>query len=142
MTFFKKIKIFSEYRRFLKKNRIILESEFKIRIDRAYRIYTVINIPEELVSEPYNLRKSDIDLISQNYIKQYIKKLSDYLNSNDGIAELYHFYEPLKKVDKLSYLIVIGFKPFNSVSFTKSLYFIFLPTIIISIFSLLYFIFR
>ena len=40
-----------------------------MRIDNADRLYTVLNIPTNLVEEPYNLRKDDIDKIAQNYIR-------------------------------------------------------------------------
>lgn len=139
MTFFKKIKLFIEYKKSLRKNKVQLESEFNIRIDRAFRLYTVLNIPKDLVSEPYNLRKSDIDGISDTYIREYIQSLSTYLNSID-LAELYDFYEAVKKVDKYSYLIIIGFKPFNSVRFNRWIYI--LLSIVIFLSTLLYFILR
>jgi len=134
MGFFKKIKLFSSYKKIIWYNRVSLESQFNIRIDRASRIYTVLNIPDELFGEPYNIRKSDIDSISEVYIKEYIQKLSEYLNSI-GLNELYDFYEPIKKVDKYSYLIVLGFKPLNSVKYNKLIWMRLIP--IISILSLL-----
>jgi hypothetical protein len=134
MGFFKKIKLFSSYKKIIWYNRVSLESQFNIRIDRASRIYTVLNIPDELFGEPYNIRKSDIDSISEVYIKEYIQKLSEYLNSI-GLNELYDFYEPIKKVDKYSYLIVLGFKPLNSVKYNKLIWMRLIP--IISLLSLL-----
>ena len=72
MGFFKKIRLFSSYKKIIVDNRVNLEGQFNLRIDRASRIYTVLNIPEELYGEPYNIRKSDIDAISQTYITEYI----------------------------------------------------------------------
>lgn len=135
MTFFKKIKLFTEYKKTVRKNKVRLESEFNIRFDRAFRLYTVLNIPQDLLGEPYNLRKSDIDLISDTYIREYIQRLSTYLNSI-GLGELYDFYEAVKKVDKYSYLIIIGFKPFNSVRFNRRIYVSLSITILLS--TLLY----
>jgi len=100
-------------------------------------MYTVLNVPTNLVDEPYNLRKEDIDLISQNYIKEYISELSKYLNSI-GVSEMYDFYEPIKKVDKYSYLIVLGFKQLDSVEINKIMYRVLIPTI--SVLSLIGFI--
>lgn len=134
MGFFKKIRLFSSYKNIIKNNRVPLEAQFNIRIDRASRIYTVLNIPNELYGEPYNIRKSDIDAISETYIKEYVQKLSDYLNSI-GLNELYDFYEPIKKVDKYSYLIVLGFKPLDSVRYNNLVWLRLVP--IISILSLL-----
>lgn len=140
MGLFKKIKLFSSYKKIIKNNRVDLEAKFNIRIDRASRIYTVLNIPDELYGEPYNIRKSDIDAISEAYIKEYIQKLSEYLNSI-GLNELYDFYDPIKKVDKYSYLIILGFKPLNSVRYNKLIWMRLVPIIsIISILSLIIYI--
>jgi hypothetical protein len=142
MNIFKKIRLFSEYKKIIKSKRVDLEGSFNIRIDRAQRLYTVLNIPEELFGEPYNIRKSDIDTISQTYIKEYVTRLSTYLNSI-GLTELYDFYEPIKKVDKYSYLLIMGFKPMNSASYNKIIYYRILPVLIfISLSVLLYFIFK
>ena len=140
MGFFKKIRLFSYYKKIILDNRVNLEGQFNLRIDRASRIYTVLNIPEDLYGEPYNIRKSDIDALSQTYITEYIKRLSDYLNSI-GLSELYDFYEPIKKIDKYSYLIVLGFKPFNSVRYNNFIWLKLVPTIsIISLLSLIIYI--
>lgn len=128
MGIFKDLRLFHSYKKTIKKNRVQLESQFFIRIDNADRMYTVLNIPTNLVEEPYNLRKEDIDLIAQNYIKDYISELSKYLNSI-GASELYDFYEPIKKLDKYSYLIILGFKQLDSVEINKILYRILIPTI-------------
>ena len=77
------------------------------------------------------MRKSDIDRISESYIKDYLMNLGRFLNSI-GLAELYDFYEPIKKVDKLSYLIILGFKPLNSVEINTIIYRILLPIFSIS----------
>jgi hypothetical protein len=126
MNIFKKIRLYREYKSAIKSNRVRLESDFGIRIDRANRIYTVLNVPEESFGEPYNLRKSDIDTISERFIREYVSKLSTFLNEI-GLSELYDFYEPIKKVDKYSYLIIFGYKPFNSVEYNKFIWFRLLP---------------
>ena len=140
---FKKIRLYNSFKKILRSNKVPLEGNFNARIDKVYRIYTVINIPEETFGEPYNVRKSDIDSISETYIKEYVSKISNYLNSV-GLSELYDFYEPIKKVDKYSYLIVLGFKPFNSVKYNNLIWFRIVPILsIVSIISLIiYFFFK
>jgi hypothetical protein len=140
---FKKIRLYNSFKKILRSNKVPLEGNFNARIDKVYRIYTVINIPEETFGEPYNVRKSDIDSISETYIKEYVSKISNYLNSV-GLSELYDFYEPIKKVDKYSYLIVLGFKPFNSVNYNNLIWFRIVPILsIVSIISLIiYFFFK
>jgi hypothetical protein len=107
ISLYKKIKIFGEFKKILRLNKTELEQIFGARIDNAYRIYNVINIPAEIIGEPYNLRKSDIDKVAETSIKEYTIKISEYLDSK-GLKEMYDFYE-VKKVDKYSYLIVLGF---------------------------------
>jgi hypothetical protein len=140
---FKKIRLYNSFKKIISSNKVTLEGNFNARIDKVYRIYTVINIPEESFGEPYNVRKSDIDSISETYIKEYVSKISNYLNSV-GLSELYDFYEPIKKVDKYSYLIVLGFKPFNSVKYNNLIWFRIVPILsIVSIISLIiYFFFK
>jgi len=140
MNIFKKIRLYREYKSLIKKNRVRLESDFGIRIDRANRIYTVLNIPEESFGEPYNLRKGDIDIISERFIREYVSKLSMFLNEI-GLSELYDFYEPIKKVDKYSYLIIFGYKPFNSVEYSRFIWFRLIPiSLVISLILTLLFI--
>ena len=115
VSLLKKVNLFFFYRRNLRKLSSQLETNFNTRIDRASRFYTVINIPTSLIEEPYNLRKEDIDALSRTFIQEYTQKISSFLNSN-GLIELYDYYE-VKKVDKYSYLVVMGFSLFNSKNF-------------------------
>jgi hypothetical protein len=116
--------LFSLYKKTLKVNKVRLERELNVRIDSAYRLYTVLNIPEELYGE-FTLKKSDIDKISENYIREYVFEVSKFLKSI-GLNELFESYE-VRKVDKYSYLIVIGFSLFRSNVFYNNLYYKFLP---------------
>jgi hypothetical protein len=124
ISFFKKLTLFSLYKKTLKVNKVRLERELNVRIDSAYRLYTVLNIPEELYGE-FTLKKSDIDKISENYIREYVFEVSKFLKSI-GLNELFESYE-VRKVDKYSYLIVIGFSLFRSNVFYNNLYYKFLP---------------
>ena len=112
ISLIKKISIFSQFKKTIKSNSVELENKFNLRIDSANRLYTVINVPPELIGEAYNIKKSDIDRIADNFIREYSKELGVYLNSI-GLNELYDFYD-LKKVDKYSYLVVVGFSFFRS----------------------------
>ena len=126
MNIFKKFSLYRFYKKTIIKNRVELADKFNIRIDRAHRLYTVVNIPEEFFTEPYNLRTADINIISEKYIREYVSSLSQYLNSID-IAEMYDFYEPIKKIDKYSFLIILGFKYINSVEYNNFLWLRLLP---------------
>lgn len=138
ISFFKKIQLFLYYKRILKENKVQLEQNLNIRIDDAYRLYTVLNVPEELIGEAFSIKKSDIDKISESYIREYTMVVSKFLNSI-GLSELFQSYE-VKKVDKLSYLVVIGFSLFKSNKFYDNLYYRVIPIsllmIIISYFLL------
>ena len=129
ISFLKKIQLFLSYRRIVKQNKVDLERELNIRVDNAYRLYTVLNVPEELVGEAYSLKKSDIDRISETYIREYSGEVARFLNSK-GLVELFRSYE-IKKVDKYSYLIVIGFSLFQSNEFYNNLYYKFIPILTI-----------
>ncbi len=112
MGFFRKINLFMTYRSILKSIGKELELEYGTRIDNIYRMYTVLNLPENLFEEPYNLRKADIDNISRNYILEFRKNMSSFLVSK-GLLELFDTYE-VRKVDKFSYLIIMGYSLFDT----------------------------
>jgi hypothetical protein len=137
MNILKKISIFLTYRKEILNIEKDLKSKFNVRLDRAYRMYTVINIPPDIVDEPYNIRKSDIDMISQKFIKEYSQQLSKFLDSS-GLIELYDFYN-IEKVDKYSYLLVFGFKLLNTQKLFKNILFYIIPILlIISILTIFY----
>jgi hypothetical protein len=140
ISFLKKIKLFKLFKKNIDNNRNELEERFNIRIDRAYRLYTILNIPEEYIGEAFSLRKSDIERISEPLIREYINNLSNYLNSI-GLSEIYDFYE-LKKEDKFAWKIVIGYKLFKSNEWYDKIYFRILPiSILIALVSLFVIIF-
>ncbi len=128
---FKRIKLFRLFKKIINDNKNELSVNYGIRVDRAYRLYTILNIPEELIGEAFSLKKSDIDRISEPYIKEYTNKLGFFLNSK-GLSEMYDFYE-LSKEDKFSWKIVIGFKLFKSNEYYDKIYFRLLPISILSV---------
>jgi hypothetical protein len=141
VNIFKKIYLFFIFRRNLLKAETDLKIQFNIRIDNILRFYTVLNVPNEVMEEPYNLRKSDIDIISRNYIKEYNSQLSQFLNSK-GLTELYESYD-IEKVDKYSYLLVFGFSLFNTKRLVNRLLYLWTPIVIlISLIMTIYLIFN
>ena len=141
VNIFRKIYLFFLFRRNLLRSETDLKIQFNIRIDSILRFYTVLNVPNEVMEEPYNLRKSDIDTISRNYIKEYNFQLSQFLNSK-GLTELYDLYD-MDKVDKYSYLLVFGFSLFNTKRLANKLLYLWVPImVLISLIMTIYFIFK
>lgn len=128
ISFFRKLRLFSFYKKIVKKNKAKLERELNIRVDSAQRLYTVLNIPEELYGE-FTLKKSDIDKISESYIKEYMFEVAKSLREI-GLNELFESYE-VKKVSKYSYLLIVGFSLFKSNVFYNNLYYKFLPSLVL-----------
>ncbi len=120
MALWNDIKLYFSFVKTLRENEDELRGKFNLRIDNAGRIYTVLNVPKELFGD-YNLRANDINSIAENYIREYTVKLGEFLNSK-GLSELYGFDEPIKKLDKYSYLIVVGYKRRSSRTILKTIY--------------------
>jgi hypothetical protein len=139
ISIFKKIRIFDDYKKSIRLIKSDLELKFGARIDGAYRIYNVLNIPQENIQEPYNLRKTDIDKISENFIREYIVELSSFLDKN-GLRELYSRYD-IKKVSKYSYLVIVGFSLFRSNKYYDNIRYKLIPISIVLLGILSYFIF-
>jgi len=139
ISFYKKLQLFLNYKKIVKKNKIELERSLNIRVDNAQRLYTVLNVPEELIGEAYSLKKSDIDRISETYIREYVFEVSKFLNSK-GLMELFRTYE-IKKVDKYSYLIVIGFSLLETPKLYNNLYYKVIPSVVI-LSTIAYFLFK
>ena len=130
VSLLKKIKIFKEYKKIVQSIKTELESSFGVRIDKAWRMYSVVNIPIEDVGEPYNLKRSDIDKIAESSIKGFSSELSIFLDSK-GLKELYDFYE-VQKVDKYSYLLVFGFSLFKSNEYYDKIRFRVIPAVVLT----------
>jgi hypothetical protein len=136
ISFFKKISLFFFYRKIISSLKVDLEKRFNARVDGASRIYTVLNIPADKVEEPYNIRKSDIDAISETYIKDYANLLAIFLDEK-GLSELYTFYK-VEKVEKYSYLLIFGFSLFDSQKFLTNFIFYFIPSLLLLISVLIF----
>jgi hypothetical protein len=116
---FRKVKLYKSYKKDIDKVINGLSENFNMRVDKSYRLYTVLNIPKEFIGEEYSLKKSDIDRISENYIREYLLEVAKFLD-NAGLKELYKVYD-IKKVDKYSYLVIIGFSLFVSNIYRRNL---------------------
>ncbi len=128
LSIIKKIKLLFSYIRIVLNNKKLLNESYKIRYDYIFRLYTVINIPTDLIPDAYDLKKSDVDKLSQNYVSDFMSNISTLLNKV-GLIELYTVYD-LKKVDKYSYLVIIGFKFFRLEKLFRNILIMFLLSII------------
>lgn len=120
MNILKKIKLFYSYKNIILKNKSPLKEKLNIRIDKAVRLYTVVNLNKEDLGQNFILKKTDRETLAKPFIDDYIRKASIELNSI-GLLELYSLYT-VEKVDAYSYLIVIGFSLFRSDMYYKILY--------------------
>ena len=127
ISLIKKIKLFREFKKIINLNKFELEQKFNIRIDMAKRLYTVVNVPQENIGEAYSLKKSDIDKISESYIKGYASDLGKFLDSK-GLSEMYELYK-IEKIEKYSYLIVFGYSFFKSNEYYNNIYYKIIPTL-------------
>ncbi len=130
ISFWKKYQLFKLFNKKIKEIELVLNNKFNLRVDKSYRLYTVFNIPEEVIGEAFSLRKADIETISETYVREYIQLVSEYLNENN-LRELFRVYE-VKKIDKYSFLIIMGFSLFQTNKFYDNIYFKLIPLIILT----------
>jgi len=133
---FKNIKLFNFYKKRIKTVQDNLKLKYNVRIDKADRMYTVLNIPENLIGEAYSLKRSDIERISQTYLKEYVTELGIYLDSIE-LKELHKTYT-VEKVGKYSFLLVFGFSLFKSHKYYNFMYYVFTPLVILGTATLFY----
>lgn len=136
MGLIQNIKLFIAFRRAIRNKKVELLNKFNLRIDYANRLYTVLNIPESIFGEAYVFKKEEISKISEVHIKNYVSDVGKTL-STYGINELFNIYK-IERVDKLSYLVVIGFSLFKSTRFYNIIYYILLPFLLIFITTISY----
>jgi hypothetical protein len=139
ISFFKKLKFFLFYRKTLNSVRTELEKNFNIRIDEAYRMYTVVNVNNDNsifqdygISElreynknydllPSQVEQQFLDEMYRKTMKDFSNTIAEYLNSK-GLSELYIFYQ-IDKINKFSYLVVLGFPFFKTDLYVKYFYY-------------------
>lgn len=138
LSIFKKIKLFNNYKKIIKSAIYELDTIFQLRVDDAYRLYTVINIPRDMIEDAYNLDKNYIDRVAESLTTDYTAKLAGFLNSK-GLNELTTVYE-MKQLTKYSFLVVYGFSLFKTDVFIRRIYQA-VPTILVLL-TLLFFYFK
>ena len=110
LSFFKKLKLFRDYWILLKRSKEELTDKtngLNLRVDRVGRIYTVYNAPEDVRSYGKD--------VAEKYIKEYIGKVENKF-INLGMVE-YVGIRDMERVGELDYLIVFGFKGFDTSKF-------------------------
>lgn len=130
LSLWRKLKLYIQYRKAINKNITDLEQK-GFRIDRVKRIYTVINVPPEMFDDAYDLKKTDIDRVSQSFLTDSIRTISKILNGI-GINELYKIYET-RKVDKYSYLLILGYSLFDTKKIADFIFLRLIPFVLISL---------
>lgn len=105
MSFFKKVRLFFIYKKIVDMNREkILDKSLNLRIDSVYRIYTVLNMTEDV--KTYGIS------VAERIITEYIQKMDGFfvnLNLSEYIGIL-----DIEKVTDTDYLIVFGYGHFNT----------------------------
>lgn len=117
LSIFKRIKLFRDYIILIKKHKEKITDKangLNLRIDRAGRIYTIFSCPDDV--KQYGIQ------LAEKYIKEYISKV-DILFVNTNLVE----YIGIRKIDQiieyseLDFLIVFGFKGFDTSKFYRNL---------------------
>jgi len=125
ISYFKKLKMMISYFNIIRDNRDKIinngDNEFKLRIDRVGRIYTVVNVPEE--TEVYGVD------IAKNRLTAFINKI-DILFIEIGLPEMVGIRD-IKEVDDFNYLIIFGFSHINTVKFFRN-FLIITPIVLVS----------
>ena len=115
LSIFKKYRLFRYFKKLLNDNREIIsnkENGLNLRIDKAQRIYTVVNCSPDVAKYGKNLAEREI--------KEYVNK-AEKLFINIGILE-YIGIRDIEQISELDFLVVFGYKGFNTTKFYNRLY--------------------
>lgn len=126
MNVFKKLKYYKFYKKIIKDNKDMLNRKYNLRIDDAYRLYTVLNMPTDV--EAYGSK------LTEKYLTEYISKVDTALMEL-GLNELIGIGE-MKKIDEINYLIIFRFSLMDTAKYLRKKYIIIITTILISLISL------
>ena len=100
ISLYKRLKLYNQYRKIVRDNRDKLTGlNVNLRIDRVNRLYTVLNMPEDVKTYGTSL--------TEKYLKDYITNV-DTVFAQMGLSELVGILE-ITKIDETNYLIVFGF---------------------------------
>ena len=108
INFFKKVKLYIEYRKLIKKNQDKIK---KLGLEEDYigRLYTVVNMPEDGKKYGEKLRSK--------YLTDYIKDC-DVTFKEVGLSEFVGIYY-MDKIDEVNYLVIFSYSQFNVVKFWR-----------------------
>jgi len=134
MNIFKKIKLFKEYKSFVKEHSDIFFKEFGLEYNNWYELYTTISFkdaPEEIINS------TGLDALVEVEIKKYIKKFSLKLEDLN-LYEFVNLYE-IKKINEYNYGITFGYSLHSnkSLMIIKFLMYYIIPIIITSIIGII-----
>jgi hypothetical protein len=131
LSIFKKYKLFRYFKKLLKDNKEIISNKkngLNLRIDKAQRIYTVINCSPDVAKYGKNLAEKEI--------KEYVTR-AEKLFINIGILE-YVGIRDIQQISELDFLVVFGYKGFNTSSFYNRLYILYVLLGISAILSIFF----
>lgn len=115
LSIFKKYRLFRYFKKLLKENREVISNKkngLNLRIDKAQRIYTVVNCSSDVLKYGNNLATKEI--------KEYVSKV-DKLFIDIGLTE-YVGIRDIQQISELDFLVVFGYKGFDTTSFYNRLY--------------------
>lgn len=111
LNFFNKIKNYFIYLEWIFKKRSYLDQQFRLRIDNIGRIYTVINMPDDVL-------KYGTDL-SINKVQLFVRQVGSYFKQEN----IYEFImvRNVKRIDEINYLIVFGFSQIDQLKLVQTI---------------------
>lgn len=124
----KDIKIWYKFQKIAKENKKLL-AKYNLRVDYLGRIYTVINLPEEL--------QGGNEYIHETFVLQNLKPFTDVL-LKIGIAD--YSYPEISKINEpgvYAYLVII-YPEFKALSLSKFIFNIFIIISIILLIKVLF----
>lgn len=116
-----KIKFYFIYRRIVKKNLPRLNVQFNLRKDNVSRLYTVLNLPE------------DVTIYGKELVDKYITKYVADINTfckEIGINELIAILDS-QRIDSTNYLLVFGYAGFNTAKIANRLIYLSVTSILV-----------
>lgn len=119
VSIFKKLKLYFQYRKAIRGSKSKLISDpYNLRIDRADRLYTVVNVPnnDKVKKEVETYGEGVLD----SYVREYLGKV-DPIFRDMGLTELVGLIRK-EKVAEGSYLIVFGFSLFDTVKLWRRIF--------------------
>lgn len=131
LSLIQKYKLFKHFKKILKLKRNILvnkENGLNLRIDNAQRIYTVVNCSPDVLKYGRNLAEKEI--------KEHIAKIEKIIIDTNLLQ--YVGVRDIEQITELDFLIVFGYKGFDTASFYTILYTTYAILGIFAIISLFY----